>query len=492
MKINDIPPDSKYYNPIPRHQYVRSQFQHDENVVKKRVASCLSQLEQFSRRFGVPAKSSRLSEENLQIVLQALHGHLEVLPTEVLERMIKCENYVNSTIEKEWVPMEKTRQQALDRFKMEVRAKSETSQGLVRQAMASFGTSVKADKMNRFASDGKVECIETIAKTNTDTDTRPKAAPTTKIKEQALYIPTPARRYSAKNQLTVVVEGEAAMNSAAYRLGHNYVENTDSTADDKWTPRATEEEKPDSPEVQRAVVDLTDSVLRDDDELRWREIMPDAPPKLSDHVRAKVVDIAGNPSLGPPIAAKSEEESVSAVVEVLSPQENEMHDQRAVWQKADQEDHSSQWHAPRVSSSLDVEPAPERISVHPALLRTISDNYEATAHHTTSSLESDQLSSGSDFAIIEPAARLDRKQPVLMSSDISFNADIPSLEESESVEESTSAVVMELIDVLDKQDEADIASRTANIAAPVASTSVVQADSVMSFDDSDIEEVVLT
>ncbi|KAG6612604.1 Zinc finger, C2H2 [Phytophthora cinnamomi] len=140
-------PALKNYSSISRHKYVRSRFQHDENAVKERVASALAQLEQFSHRFGVPAKSAWLSEENLQIVQQALHGHLEVLPNEVLARMIECENSVNGIIEKEWVPMEKTRQQALDRFKMEAHAKSEISQGLVRQAMATFGASVKSAQM---------------------------------------------------------------------------------------------------------------------------------------------------------------------------------------------------------------------------------------------------------------------------------------------------------------------------------------------------------
>ncbi|POM57853.1 Hypothetical protein PHPALM_37581 [Phytophthora palmivora] len=139
-------PISRNCSSISRHKYVRSQFQHDENVVKDRVSSCLSQLEQFSRRFGVPAKSAWLSEANLNIVQQALHGHLEVLPTEVLAKMVVCENAVNTIIEKEWVPMEKARQQALERFKTEARVKSEFSQGLVQQAMAAFGASMKTNQ----------------------------------------------------------------------------------------------------------------------------------------------------------------------------------------------------------------------------------------------------------------------------------------------------------------------------------------------------------
>ncbi|KAL4177350.1 hypothetical protein KRP22_002283 [Phytophthora ramorum] len=155
-------PIARDYSSIPRHKYVRSRFHHDEDVVKERVSSCLSQLEQFSRRFGVPAKSAWLSDENLQIIQQALHGHLEVLPTEVLAKMVDSENAVNAIIEKEWMPMEKTRQQALERFKMEARAKSEVSQGLVRQAMAAFGASMKPNQPSGASnSDG-------VVATNTD------------------------------------------------------------------------------------------------------------------------------------------------------------------------------------------------------------------------------------------------------------------------------------------------------------------------------------
>ncbi|KAI9999067.1 hypothetical protein PInf_003746 [Phytophthora infestans] len=112
-------PVLRNYSSISRHKYVRSRFQHDEDAVKERVASCLEQLEQFSRRFGAPPKSIRLSEDNLPIIQQALHGHLEGLPTDVLSKMVECEQVVNVMIEKEWVPMEKTRQKALERFKAE-------------------------------------------------------------------------------------------------------------------------------------------------------------------------------------------------------------------------------------------------------------------------------------------------------------------------------------------------------------------------------------
>ncbi|UIZ21504.1 hypothetical protein KXD40_000171 [Peronospora effusa] len=92
----------KNYSPIPQHKYIRSRFQHDEDLVKKRVASCHLQLEQFARRFGVSARSAWISEDNVQTAQQALHEHLEVLPTDVLTKMVECENTVNALIEKEW------------------------------------------------------------------------------------------------------------------------------------------------------------------------------------------------------------------------------------------------------------------------------------------------------------------------------------------------------------------------------------------------------
>ncbi|CAI5708617.1 unnamed protein product [Peronospora destructor] len=114
---------SKNCSSIPQH--IRSQFQHDEDLVKKRVKSCLLQLEQFARRFGVSARSAWLSEDNVQTAQQALHGHLEVLPTDVLTKMVECENTVNAIIEKEWESMEKTRQQVLQSMKLKARATSE-------------------------------------------------------------------------------------------------------------------------------------------------------------------------------------------------------------------------------------------------------------------------------------------------------------------------------------------------------------------------------
>lgn len=92
----------------------------------------------------MPPKCNLLSNEHLQIVQQALHGHLEILPTDVLQRMIECEGSVNSIIEKEWVPREKTRQQALELLKVQTETKSQLNQDLVRQAMTAFSSRVDA------------------------------------------------------------------------------------------------------------------------------------------------------------------------------------------------------------------------------------------------------------------------------------------------------------------------------------------------------------
>lgn len=54
--------------------------------------------------------------------------------------MIECEGTVNSSIEKEWVPREKSRQQALELLKVQTRTKSQLNQDLVRQAMTAFSS----------------------------------------------------------------------------------------------------------------------------------------------------------------------------------------------------------------------------------------------------------------------------------------------------------------------------------------------------------------
>lgn len=124
---------------------MRSRYLHDENAVKQQIESHVLRLEQVSQRFGVPPKCSLLSNEHSQIVQQALYGHLEILPTEVLQKMIECEGAVNSMIEKEWIPREKTRQLVLDRWKVETRTKSKLNQDLVKQAMLAFASVADID-----------------------------------------------------------------------------------------------------------------------------------------------------------------------------------------------------------------------------------------------------------------------------------------------------------------------------------------------------------
>lgn len=108
--------------------------------MRERIGLHMGKLEQLSRRYGVPPRSNVLSSEHLQIVQKALHGHLEILPTEVLQKMIACENSANSIIEKEWVPREKTRQLALEQLKSQNQAKARLNQDLVRQAMVALGS----------------------------------------------------------------------------------------------------------------------------------------------------------------------------------------------------------------------------------------------------------------------------------------------------------------------------------------------------------------
>ncbi|KAL4138677.1 hypothetical protein PRIC2_002181 [Phytophthora ramorum] len=169
---------------------------------------------------------------------------------------------------------------------------------------------------------------------------------------------------------------------------------------------------------------------------------------------------------------------------------------QAEWQdEAPEED--SQWHLPRVGSSTDLGPPQARSSVHPALSRTGSDRFEAAnSPQRTNSLESDQLSIASEFELIQPVARLDRTQSIVASSEMFFDANIPSLGvESESVEASTSAVVMGLVDLVDRSAEAGNHEDSSPSALHTPVRVVAnddQNDSVMSFDDSDIEEVVLT
>jgi hypothetical protein len=105
----------------------------------------VTKLDQTSVRFGVSPKSSVLVNEHVEVVQRALHAHLEVLPSEVLQRMVDIERTVNSLIQKYWMPQEKSRQQALEHLTVGLEAKSQANQGLVRQAMAAFATGMSVD-----------------------------------------------------------------------------------------------------------------------------------------------------------------------------------------------------------------------------------------------------------------------------------------------------------------------------------------------------------
>lgn len=143
-------PTSKSHSSLPGRSYLRSRYPHDERAVHDRISSHMAQLEQLSRRFGVPPRATVLSSEHVQVVQRALHGHLEVLPTEVLQAMVECERSVNAVIEHEWVPREKTRQLALERLKAQHRAKAALSQDLVKQAMVALvpiGSSEEGNKV---------------------------------------------------------------------------------------------------------------------------------------------------------------------------------------------------------------------------------------------------------------------------------------------------------------------------------------------------------
>lgn len=146
-------PSTKNFSSLPGRKFLRSQYLHDEQAVQQRIAKQVLKLDQLSQKFGVPPKCNLLSNEHLQIVQQALHGHLEILPTDVLQRMIECEGSVNSIIEKEWVPREKTRQQALEVLKVQTQTKSQLNQELVRQAMTAFSSVSDADTGEKNESD---------------------------------------------------------------------------------------------------------------------------------------------------------------------------------------------------------------------------------------------------------------------------------------------------------------------------------------------------
>lgn len=542
-------PVSKNYSSISRHKYVRSRFQHGEDVVKERVASCLAQLEQFTRRFGVPAKSAWLSEANVLIVQQALHGHLEVLPTEVLAKMVDCENTVNVIIEKEWAPMEKSRQQALERFKMETRAKSEISQGLVRQAMAAFGNSMKAEQPSVSS--------ENVVATNSGRSASKEEMPAEgKLNEGKAQdsstdskndsVMTPARRYSAKNQLTVVVREETTAEGTAY-LADDFEKRkivSPTGSDDFAIAVPAPEEKANPPEVREAVDSIVESLHRDDEtsnlEDNFTEPFSITNDASSSQSRHDIPTAASSPLGDPPVAAitSSVDTELPEITEIRLPHEASTNQTRSIrvdaatndisrssWKtdslarshsgdpepsanedqqvvpaqeiiednrRIEWQDEGSQWHIPRVGSSSDLG---TRILVSPELSCTRSDPYEATSlFQSIDSLQPDRLSEASEFAVIDPGTGLDHTQSIVASSEMSFNTSIPSLGESESLGASTSTVVMGVVDAIGRSGQAEDFEDSASSLgpAPAATTLDVQNDSVMTFDDSDIEELVLT
>ncbi|CAH0516488.1 unnamed protein product [Peronospora belbahrii] len=214
--------DPKKYSSIPQHKYVRSRFQHDEDLVKKRIADCLLQLEQSTCRYDVPAQSARLSEDNVQIVQQALHGHLKVLPFEVLKKMVDCENTANALVAKEWEPIKKTHLQALERHKLETRSNPESGQDLVRQALATFGTLTKTASLTGTKSSGNVSAAyaERLASKETLSISHERKSHDNRIQDKSTdsimdSVRMPARRYSSNNQLTIIVGEDTISNGVS-------------------------------------------------------------------------------------------------------------------------------------------------------------------------------------------------------------------------------------------------------------------------------------
>lgn len=136
----------KQFSSLQRRNFLRSRFLHDESSVKERIGSVLHALDDTTRRYGLSPKSTVLSDEHLHIVQRALHAHLEILPTTVLEKIISCESEVNEMITREWLPREKVRLEALERLQIDAQFKSERNQRLVQQAMATCAP-VEADPL---------------------------------------------------------------------------------------------------------------------------------------------------------------------------------------------------------------------------------------------------------------------------------------------------------------------------------------------------------
>ncbi|GLD92664.1 hypothetical protein PINS_up001243 [Pythium insidiosum] len=126
------------FTPLERRKNVRSYFPHSEREVKQRIQNCLVRLDEVARRYGVSPTDTVLSNEHMQMVQRSLHAHLEILPSHVLKRMISVEAQANDLIKNDWFPQELSRQSALERLQVDVAVLTENNQRLVSAAMASL------------------------------------------------------------------------------------------------------------------------------------------------------------------------------------------------------------------------------------------------------------------------------------------------------------------------------------------------------------------
>lgn len=194
------------YSTIPCHKFIKNRFQHHENVIEERVRACLAQLDQMSCRFGTPANSTRLSNKKFIQVQQALQNRSETLSSEVLSKMASCENVVSKIIKEEWVPMEEIKPNLQNSVKSKAKVESEISQGIRMQATATFGAATETKQPSDSSNGAKVmKDLKSLKKL-------PRRRLVNDIDAQlcnAYSIMAPTRRYSAKNQLTVLVKEEA-------------------------------------------------------------------------------------------------------------------------------------------------------------------------------------------------------------------------------------------------------------------------------------------
>lgn len=505
---------AKAYSSIPTHKFVRSRFEHSSDAVKERVTSCLQQLEQFSSRFGVPAKSVWLSNENAKLVQQALHGHLEVLPSNVLAKMIDCESAINSIIEKEWMPQERNRQRALTQFKMEVHERSEASQGLIKRAMVAFGRPVQPEQPTSADSDdvhksGKIESsVESVQSVEAVSTFAPGSAP--------------IRRYSANNQLTIVVDGEAMNDNHAYipdrvHVPRNEAESVQKpheildTIDPKATVSPSHQEDntslvsevalvPDSSPEQGTVSLETDNGVVSAATTGFGFSERDESPRNVQELPTGLVEEAnssGNSEYMPMPHTTSDTDEVGKVVAsvvTLCSQDDSITGSRT--EDADGKDvEEVQVSEPHVNSYAAMEP---RHADHLELSDLpVEEPQEVVNIFSSNFFEPDQLSPSSPLPPIHQGEEIEEHTlSMVASSEMSF-ASIPSLgTESVTMGDSTSTVpmfsVQQTADVTENEavHERDDLIPVTNDSEP--GVTAVETNSVMSFDESDIEEVILT